>query len=470
MDRRDSRGKGHDRGNNGDKLHRVVSIASSASLVSVSLQQEPIHGECQALCPLKEEQERRATHELSRFECPNENVPFLVAVKKYRRAAAGRDVFIASALRPAPVLLRTLRHLFTTVLQWPQSGFDSCLPTVNATLQPLEARPNEFLALYYFVNDRVRSVRQDFTVQRIESVSLMIALQQIARFYLVARLLSVQLLGDGNSAQDWSDKLNDEQLVSALSQLRALYGRHKLNDVDQDVVPELQNAGEFVAYDVLLQIDKPQDVAWMLLKLSSKLRGLPMVQRALRTFVAFQTDDYHAFFVEFNAMTVLERAALLHHLSKVWTRSLRMMNKAFGKQDRFPLETLARWMNLVGPQSTGNGDELAAILCEALDIHTQRCPHERPSTRGDASNVADCWEHIDQVADHDASRSATKPSAYGFAQFKVAPLHDQLDSNAVKLLLRDVAQRLMDNPDAAPLTATDWIMGTSTSTDQADAT
>lgn len=171
MNRRYSRGEGHNRGNDGDKSHRITSIASSVPLVSVTLQQGPIHGECQAFCPLEEERERRETRELSRFECPNESVPLLVAVKKYRRAAAGRDILIVSELRPAPVLLRTLRHLFTTVLQWPQSGFDSCMTTANATLQPLQARPDEFLALYYFVNDRVRSVRQDFTVQVCELIS-----------------------------------------------------------------------------------------------------------------------------------------------------------------------------------------------------------------------------------------------------------------------------------------------------------
>ena len=114
-----------------------------------------IRGECQTLCPLTEKLERIRTHELSRFERPTAELQGLEAIKKYRRAAAGREVGDASELRPASVLLRTLRHLFTTVLAWPQSGFDG----------RERARADEFLAVYHFVNDRIRSVRQDFTVQ-----------------------------------------------------------------------------------------------------------------------------------------------------------------------------------------------------------------------------------------------------------------------------------------------------------------
>ena len=162
MSRRYSSGKDHSRSKD---AYKPPNITSTISLPNVSVQQEPIHGECHAFCPINEELERRQTQELSRFEYPTEKLPTLVAAKKYRRAAAGRDVLNASKLRPAPVLLRTLRHLFTTVLKWPQSGFDSGPTTKASTLRPLQARPDEFLAVYYFVNDRVRSVRQDFTVQ-----------------------------------------------------------------------------------------------------------------------------------------------------------------------------------------------------------------------------------------------------------------------------------------------------------------
>ncbi|OWZ09426.1 Serine protease [Phytophthora megakarya] len=227
---------------------------------------------------------------------------------------------------------------------------------------------------------------------------------------------------------------------------------HELKGFDHEDVPELKDAAEFVAYDLLLHADQPQTVAWMLLKLSPKLRRLAAVQRALRTFVALQTDDFHGFFVEFSAMTLLERAASLRHFPKVWTRSLRMINKGFGKQDRFPLEEFARWMCLADPKSEGEGGELAESLCMALNIQTQR--HSPPSPP--KTIVADSWEIVDEVP------VPTKPRSLGFAKFKFAPLHDQMDANAVRVLLRAVA--LLIKSDLARkgllLTTTEMIMGT----------
>ncbi|KAE8901169.1 hypothetical protein PF005_g17914 [Phytophthora fragariae] len=448
---RGHRGRGRGNGNGNFPL-----FARAPPPAPASLQQEPIRGGCQALCPPKEAADRARTQELSRFERPSAAAACrdLVAVKKYRRAAAGRDVWDPLELRPPPVLLRTLRHLFTTVLPWPRSGFD-------AWEQRGSARPAEFLAVYHFVNDRFRSVRQDSTVQRIEDGTLVTALQQAARFYLLAGMRSVQVLDGVKTQQDWSDKLNDEQLASALSQLQALYGMHELAGFDHEDVPELKNAGEFVAYDLLLHAGESQDVVWMLLKLSPKLRQLPEVQRALRAFVALQTDDFHAFFAEFGAMSLLERAAALRHLPKVWDRGLRMINKGFGKQDRFPLEELARWVHLAHPDSEGEGGELAERLCNAINIQTQRHPPPvQPLTPSD-NEVADSWEIVD-----DLTLSVKKPSSIGFAQFKLSPLHERVDSEAVRLLLRDVVNRTEETLAAsnALLTTTELIVGTAQET------
>ncbi|GMF11934.1 unnamed protein product [Phytophthora lilii] len=235
---------------------------------------------------------------------------------------------------------------------------------------------------------------------------------------------------------------------------------HELAGFDHEDVPELKDAGEFVAYDLLLHADEPQDVAWMMLKLPSKLRGLSTVQRALRAYVAFQTDDFHAFFVELAAMPLLERAAALRHLPKVWDRSLRMMNKGFGKQDRFPLEELARWLYLAEPHSEGEGGDIAERLCNALNIQTQR--HSPPQIRNETEDVADSWEVIDGIIDQALSLPEAKPLSIGFAQFKLAPLHDQADAEVMRNLLRDVAVRMEDVAKNVPLTAAELIMGRKT--------
>lgn len=117
----------------------------------------PVRGTCADFCPAAELRERQRAGELSRFErAAGGGQARVVAVKKFRRAAAGVEAAAdAGDVRPPRVLLDTLRHLFQVVLPLERGGFGAAE----------EAEPREFLALYEFVSDRVRSVRQDFTVQ-----------------------------------------------------------------------------------------------------------------------------------------------------------------------------------------------------------------------------------------------------------------------------------------------------------------
>lgn len=94
---------------------------------------------------------------------------FSLAVKKYRRAAAGQVELDRTELRPPHVLLYTLQHLFTNVLLWPGCGFDwpggPPNDSSSSSLVVTGREQMDFLALYHFISDRVRSVRKDFTIQ-----------------------------------------------------------------------------------------------------------------------------------------------------------------------------------------------------------------------------------------------------------------------------------------------------------------
>lgn len=115
----------------------------------------PLRGQCEHMCSLREQSERERSGEISRFERIGGR---LSAVKKYRRAAAGTSVLAAEELRPPRVLLATLRHLFGLVLPVSGGGF-------KLESGELPSQGGDFLALYEFLADRARSVRQDLTVQ-----------------------------------------------------------------------------------------------------------------------------------------------------------------------------------------------------------------------------------------------------------------------------------------------------------------
>lgn len=84
-------------------------------------------------------------------------------VKCYRRCSAGTSPVDPSELRPGSVLLFTLKYLLTTVL---------LRTDVNWRI------------IYEYVFDRIRAIKQDMTIQRLEvSISIMI-LEPIVRFHI----------------------------------------------------------------------------------------------------------------------------------------------------------------------------------------------------------------------------------------------------------------------------------------------
>lgn len=92
------------------------------------------------------------------------------------------------------------------------------------------------------------------------------------RFHLLASFRARTLLQSTLQLNDWSETLNDQQLVSALAQLQVHY--QKANSITtQSGAEEVQeglvatnyaNQSEFVAYDILLHADDPRAVRFVL--------------------------------------------------------------------------------------------------------------------------------------------------------------------------------------------------------------
>ncbi|DBA04427.1 TPA: hypothetical protein N0F65_010023 [Lagenidium giganteum] len=364
------------------------------------------------MCAPSEQRERRRMHEMSRFEQPPPGAddPGCWMIKKYRRPAAGRVDIQVKELRPPSTLRNVLQHLCVNVLPWKACGFDDLACT--------DSTAHDFLALYHFISDRFRSVRQDFTIQRARDATLVAALETIARFHILAAARAFQLVP--HTDQEWSDTLNDQQLASALSQLRALY------KIDPTLAA---NEGEFVAYDVLLHLHDPNAVSLLLLNAKkTRAKQSEQMKRALVVFVAFQTQDFHRFFRVFSQMTIFEKLLLLRHLPSVWTSTLSLINKAFGKIDKFQLAELAQWTHL-------NDIEHVDMLCTSLNVHV-----ERPT---------DAWD------DQDSSKPTE--SAY-FAKFKVNPLKEDIEKLIQRKLIVHVAAIVFTGTSVAGMTSPYLVM------------
>jgi hypothetical protein len=273
-------------------------------------------------------------------------------------------------------------------------------------------------------------------VQHVEDVSLETALEQIARFYALAGLRADQLL-NRSGGDIWSDKLHDEQLASALAQLQALYrGQHASGGVATLSDAVLDRQAAMVALDLLLRLDDARGVALTLRRLPTRLRGRTRVRRALGAFVALQLDDFRAFFAHVEAMTVLEQALALRQLPRMWASAVRMLNKAFGKQDRVGLSELGAWLWLAR-----DGEDLAAVeqLCVAMNVHVERVDNIQTAAGMVKLAPADSWEQQGSDSASTVSKAPSPPTA--FVRFKVNPLNVEMDAKEGKQLVRSVALR-----------------------------
>ncbi|TMW55034.1 hypothetical protein Poli38472_013796 [Pythium oligandrum] len=392
-------------------------------------------GECMAMCPPAEVTERRQMKDISRFERVAGDLDKVCAVKKYRRPAAGRVELQPKELRPPSVLLDTLKHLFGRVMSWSGCGFDWGKDSDG------QCSPNDFLALYHFLNDRVRSVRQDFVVQRVEDASRIQALEQSVRFYILASHRAAQLLPLGQTF-DWSEMLNDQQLASALTELHALYDSTTRRSIPGCTI----NQAEMLGYDILLHLQDARSISLLLLKMpASALKTAEPVRQALTAFVALHTDDYFGFIRVFRTASTLSQCLMVRHLPFIWTTAMKTLNKALGKQDRFPLEELASWMGL--PDAEG-----AERLCHGLNIHVERT--EQPMNTDTAPSIPPAnWEADQPVT------VPQPPQSLGVVKFKVNSIEEQIEPSVLKLLLTRVGKHIHQQCVAQQQSATSLVVG-----------
>lgn len=187
-------------------------------------------GTCTDMCPEYERVEREVQKELDRFEVVpgTQQADARLAVKIYRRPAAGRELPLPEEVRPPAVLQRTLDYLVHQLV-------------------PREPSDPHFAAAQPFLWNRTRAIRQDFIVQS-ESGAIAIAChERIARYHI----LCLHWKG-GVGAEAWSEQQELEQLRKTLRSLMEYYDDARAIGHTYDTEPE------FRAYNLLLHVRDPE--------------------------------------------------------------------------------------------------------------------------------------------------------------------------------------------------------------------
>ncbi|XP_051165414.1 germinal-center associated nuclear protein [Leptopilina boulardi] len=155
------------------------------------------NGTCMAMCPKSERLMREEKRLLHIFERKEEKADPTKTVKCFNRPAAGRTMTDLSELRPKPVLIMTMNYLFTKIATRADYNWSF---------------------IYDFIFDRLRAIRQDLVIQRINPLDTIEILEPIVRFHVYAaqRLCT-------HSISTFDPKINNQHLLECLKHLLVCY-------------------------------------------------------------------------------------------------------------------------------------------------------------------------------------------------------------------------------------------------------
>ncbi|KAL0116527.1 hypothetical protein PUN28_009887 [Cardiocondyla obscurior] len=240
---------------------------------------ELIIGRCLSMCPEKERRMREREGLLHKYEI-DESTKYMKrpkadpakTIKCFSRSAAGQNMTDPNSLRPPRVLLCTVKYLFTKIIT--QTDLD-------------------WTSIYDFVFDRLRSVRQDAVIQRVDVTASILLLEPIIRFHVYA----AQRLCE-RSISEFDPKINSKHLLECIKQLLVLYDQKIEGTVDDTKIhKDLEkltlndSRSEMEAIYILLHIGDHEALE-RALTLSADLKKLPNIQLATRISLAWYLKNY----------------------------------------------------------------------------------------------------------------------------------------------------------------------------------
>ncbi|CAL7934820.1 unnamed protein product [Xylocopa violacea] len=286
---------------------------------------EFIQGTCLLMCP---EKERWIEKEglLHRFEIDDSEKrtgspkadPTKI-VKCFSRPAAGIIMTDPKQLRPAPVLLSTIEYLFTKI------------STRTDT---------DWVIVYDFIFDRLRSVRQDVAIQRIDASTNIRLLELIVRFLVY----SSQRLCE-RSTSEFNGKINDQHLAECITRLMILYDG---SEVERDFAMEKLDGGtdeskktkktsnkkdreQMEALYILLNMGNTE-VLTRALRLPSDLRRSTDVQLSMRISFAWYLKNYVRVCSLIPQLSPLLICAAMTGIEKLRRVALRIMSSGYNSK------------------------------------------------------------------------------------------------------------------------------------------
>ncbi|XP_015121292.1 germinal-center associated nuclear protein [Diachasma alloeum] len=265
-----------------------------------------ILGTCSLMCPDEERRFREKEGLLHSFEidASQNNLKRPKAdpekiIKCYSRSGPGKFmIHDLNQLRPGPVLLSTVKYLFTEI----------------ATRSDVD-----WTVIYDFIFDRLRAVRQDLTVQRLDVVITVKILEPIVRFHVYA----AQRLCD-RSLEEFVPKFNNQHLLECIKELLVSYD-------ERDYEPKnffCSNRAQIETLYVLLYLGECAAIE-RALSLPLEYRNSPTMQMALKISLAWYLRNYVQVCRTMVKLPPLLAMAAMSNLPRIRRDTLQVMSSAY---------------------------------------------------------------------------------------------------------------------------------------------
>lgn len=239
---------------------------------------DDIYGTCGDFCPKFEKIERELKKDISIFESET-------MVKKYQRSSAGRLRPLPEDIRPLPVLVKVMEHLFSLLERIDQA---------------------HLFEVYKFVMDRSRAVRMDMAVQGLEDDQTIYELEKIARFHVVFIYVLF-------SEPRFELHLHLEQLKKIIVTLLDLYKKRKHHHIHNNS----NNEEEFTSYFILLHLKDKDTFSYVQERF---MKGNQQIDTSIDIYELYQRDDFYRFLRAFARLDFLSSCVVLASTRDLWTQ------------------------------------------------------------------------------------------------------------------------------------------------------
>jgi len=263
----------------------------------------PVVGRCTNFCPAKEVKLRVRERLLHRYEVGGEGR--LKPVKEYSRPAAGQLAPAGDSIRTPDTLMDCVRYLVMEVLG----------PRVRVKEEQME--------IYDFVFDRLRAVRQDLVVQRVNDITSMTILSICVRFHL----LFGQLLADHPSFSHHINTTHQLDCVKSCLLMPSTTDQHMMESVY-----------------LLSNMDSPSAISWAI----NQPRTSSHLKLSLAISHAFEQGNSVRFYRLVSTLPLFLLMACAKHCQLMCKHALAVYAKGFrAKNARYPISHLASllWMS-----------------------------------------------------------------------------------------------------------------------------